>query len=168
VGGALGGTRERRTRDAPPAEEPRVAEPAPESEAEPEPEPSVEEFRFRFDLVLRLAAVPFLVSPGTASVVIDRPRGALVARFGRWKVETALTNVEYATATGPYHPVKTIGPPHLSLSDRGLTLATNDRAGLCIHFRVPVRGIDPLGLLRHPAITVTVDNVDGLRAALTR
>src|SRR4051812_542916 len=93
---ALGGTRERRTRDDPHAEEPRVAEPAPEPEpeAEREPEPSVEEFRFRFDLVHRLAAVPFLVSPGTASVVIDRPRGALVARFGRWKVETALTNVE--------------------------------------------------------------------------
>jgi len=131
-----------------------------------EPVEPVEEFGFRFDLVHRLAAAPFLVSPGTASVVIDRARGALVARFGPWKVETSLTNVEYATATGPYHPVKTIGPPHVSLSDRGLTFATNDREGLCIQFRVPVRGVEPLGVLRHPAITVTVDDVDGLRAAL--
>jgi hypothetical protein len=155
---ALGGEREHRTRDDHHADEPRVAPPPPER---------VQEFRFRFDLAHRLAAAPFLVSPGTASVVIDRPRGFLVARFGPWKVETALVNVEVATPTGPYHPIKTIGPPHLSLSDRGLTFATNDREGLCIRFRVPVRGIDPLGVVRHPAITVTVDDVDGLRAALT-
>ena len=154
---ALGGTREHRTRDDAHADEPRTAAPEP-----------VEEFRFRFDLVHRLAAAPFLVSPSTTSVVIDRARGALVARFGPWKVETSLTNVEYATTTGPYHPVKTIGPPHVSLSDRGLTFATNDREGLCIQFRVPVRGLDPLGVVRHPAITVTVNDVDGLRAALTR
>jgi len=170
---ALGGTRERRTRDDPHAEESRVDAPEPER-AEPEeapesqPERPLEEFRFRFDLVHRLAAAPFLVSPGAASVVIDRARRALVARFGPWTVETALANVEYATTTGPYHPLKTVGPPHVSLSDRGLTFATNDREGLCIRFRVPVRGIDPLGVVRHPAITVTVDDVDGLRAALAR
>jgi hypothetical protein len=101
-------------------------------------------------------------------VVIDHGRGALVAHFGPWRVETSLVNVAYATSTGPYHPVKTIGPPHLSLSDRGLTFATNDREGLCIQFHVPVRGIDPLGLIRHPALTVTVDDVSGLRAALAR
>jgi len=162
---ALGGHRERRTRDDPHADEPRTTEPEPEPERATEP---VEEFGFRFDLAHRLAAAPFLVSPGTASVVIDRSRGSFLARFGPWKVETSLTNVEYVTATGPYHPVKTIGPPHLSLSDRGLTFATNDRKGLCIRFRVPVRGIDPLGVVRHPAITVTVDDVDRLRASLAR
>jgi hypothetical protein len=113
-----------------------------------------------------VAGAPFLVSPATASVVIDRQRGVLVARFRPWRVRTALVNVAYATATGPYQPVKTIGPPHLSLSDRGLTFATNDREGLCIRFHVPVRGLDPLGIVRHPAITVTVGDVSGLRAAL--
>jgi hypothetical protein len=127
----------------------------------------VQEFHFRFDLVHRLAGAPFFVSPRTASVVIDRPRGMLVARFGPWRVETALVNIAYATSTGPYQPVKTIGPPHLSLSDRGLTFATNDREGLCIRFHEPVRGLDPLGIVRHPAITVTVDDVNGLRSALT-
>jgi hypothetical protein len=127
----------------------------------------VQEFHFRFDLVHRLAGAPFFVSPRTASVVIDRPRGILETRFGPWRVKTALVNVASATSTGPYQPVKTIGPPHLSLSDRGLTFATNDREGLCIRFHEPVRGLDPLGIVRHPAITVTVDDVNGLRAALT-
>jgi hypothetical protein len=197
---ALGGDRERRTRDDPFAAEPRVmgadgigdhtstenAEITTDAPDDAHVDPlasdrpadvhesdqghalgPVQEFRFRFDLVHRLAGAPFFVSPGTASVVIDRPRGMLVARFGPWRVETALVNVAYATSTGPYQPVKTIGPPHLSLSDRGLTFATNDREGLCIRFHEPVRGLDPLGIVRHPAITVTVDDVNGLRAALT-
>jgi predicted DNA-binding protein (UPF0251 family) len=37
-----------------------------------------------------------------------------------------------------------------------------------IEFHVPVRGIDPLGVVHHPAVTVTVDDVEGLRAALAR
>jgi hypothetical protein len=86
----------------------------------------------------------------------------LETRFGLWRVKTALANVADATSTGPYQPVKTIGPPHLSLSDRGLAFATNDREGLCIRFHEPVRGLDPLGIVRHPAITVTVDDVNGL------
>ena len=161
---AIGGERERRTVDDPHADEPRTVA---ADGGDGWPAADVEEFRFRFDLVHRLAAAPFLVSPSSASVVIDHARGVLVAQFGPWRVETALVNVASTTSTGPYHSVKTIGPPHLSLSDRGLTFATNDREGLCIRFHEPVRGIDPLGIVRHPAITVTVDDVNGLRASLT-
>ena len=155
---ALGGERERRTHDDPHADEPRTSDAG----------PAIEEFSFRFDLVHRLTSAPFLVSPGTASVVVDRDRGALVAQFGPWRVETELVNIARVTSTGPYHPVKTIGPARLSLADRGLTFATNDREGLCIQFHEPVRGLDPAGLVRHPALTVTVDDVAGLRAALAR
>ena len=62
--------------------------------------------------------------------------------------------------------LKTIGPAHLSLADRGLTFATNRDEGVCIRFHEPVKGIDPLGVLRHPALTVTVDDVDALVASL--
>ena len=48
------------------------------------------------------------------------------------------------------------GPAHLSFADRGLTFATNDVAGVCFTFREPVTGIDPLGTVRHPGLTVTV------------
>jgi len=169
---ALGGERERRTLDDPHVEEPRTvaADLAGDLAADQAPiaDAPVQEFGFRFDFVHRLAAAPFLVSPSTASVVVDHTRGVLRARFGPWSVETSLRNVAFTRSTGPYHAVKTIGPPHVSLADRGLTFATNDQRGVCIQFDEPVRGIEPIGLLRHPAITVTVDDVDGLRAALAR
>jgi hypothetical protein len=48
-----------------------------------------------------------------------------------------------------------------------LTFASNSSAGLCISFREPVPAAEPFGVLRHPALTVTVDDVEGLAAALT-
>jgi Protein of unknown function (DUF2795) len=141
------------------------AEPAAAEAAGAEP---AEHFGFQFDLLHRLAGVPFLVSPGSAEVRVERTgsRPTLEVRFGPWHVETAVENVESATVTGPYQLLRTVGPAHLSLVDWGLTFATNDARGLCIRFREPVRGLEPLGLVRHPSVTVTVADVDGLRAAL--
>lgn len=118
-------------------------------------------FPFRFDPRYRLAALPFGVTPGRASVTVGN--GSLRARFGPWTVATPLTNVAGAEVTGPYGLAKTVGPAHLSFVDRGLTFATNGERGLCIRFREPVRGMDALGVLRHPALTVTVADVDGFR-----
>lgn len=132
------------------------------------PRAPMEEFGFRFNLVHRLAGAAFLISPATTSVVLDHVHEVLVARFGPWRVATALSNIESTTVTGPYPPTKTVGPPHVSLANRGLTFATNDRRGLCIRFRSPVPGVEPFGLLRHLAITVTVDDVPRLQAALAR
>lgn len=64
--------------------------------------------------------------------------------------------------TGPYHLIKVAGPPRLSLSDRGVTFATNRQVGACIQLRRAHRAIEPLGLLRHPSVTVTVDDPEGL------
>ncbi|MGH3537260.1 MAG: hypothetical protein ACRDQJ_03010 [Pseudonocardiaceae bacterium] len=69
--------------------------------------------------------------------------------------------------TGPFSFLKTAGPAHLSVADRGLTMATHDARGLGITFRKPVPGIEPTGLLRHPAITLTVADCQGLAAVLT-
>jgi hypothetical protein len=84
-----------------------------------------------------------------------------VARFGPWLVSTPVANVLATHLTGPYATVKTIGPAHLSLVDLGLTFATNHERGLCIRFRNAVPGLAPTGLIRHPALTVTVDDPDG-------
>ena len=81
-------------------------------------------------------------------------------------MRTPLDNVVTTQVTGPYQVAKVIGPAHLSLADRGLAFATNARLGLCIRFHEPVAGIDPLGRLRHPALTVTVADVEGLAAEL--
>jgi hypothetical protein len=89
-------------------------------------------------------------------------------RFGPWRVQTPLSNVVSTTRTGPFSLIKTMGPARLSFADRGLTCATNNESGLCIRFATPVRGLDPLGLLRHPAVTVTVADCDSLAKTLGR
>ena len=120
---------------------------------------------FAFDRVFELAARPLGIRPDNCSVTVTRDH--LLVRFGPWSVATALSNVSGASVTGPYALPKTIGPPHLSFKDRGLTFATNRHEGVCIRFERPVRGMDPLGLLRHPGLTVTVENPAGLAALLT-
>jgi hypothetical protein len=109
----------------------------------------------------RLARV-FGVTPERAWVEIDE--GALSAQFGRWRVRTSLENVACVEVTGPYSFLKTAGPARLSITDRGLTFATNGERGACISFRSPVTGIDRSGRIRHPELTVTVLDVDGLVA----
>ena len=121
-------------------------------------------FDFAFDALHRAFGLPLGITPGTTRVEVDGDR--LVARFGLWRLSTPLDNVEGTEVTGPYSPFKTIGPAHLSVADRGLTFSTNSRRGLCIRFRQPVPGIEPTGRLRHPGLTVTVADVDGLAAAL--
>ncbi|WP_082683085.1 hypothetical protein [Mycobacterium sp. GA-1285] len=92
--------------------------------------------------------------------------GRLTARFGPWQIQTALTNIADASITGPYTFVKTAGPAHLSLADRGLTFATNGDRGVCLAMVEPIRGIDPFGLLQHPNLTLTVDDCDALLRAV--
>ncbi len=112
-------------------------------------------FEFDFDGVFRWADRPLGITPATASVEVDDDR--LVARFGRWRAEIDRSNITGAEVTGPYHLLKTIGPPHLSFADRGITFATNRRQGVCIRLATPIKAMEPLGVLRHPSITLTVD-----------
>lgn len=81
--------------------------------------------------------------------------GKLDVWFGPWKLVTPLSNVRGAEISGPYQAWKVIGA-RLSLADRGLTFGTDTTAGACIRFHQPVPGIEPTGLLRHPALTVTI------------
>jgi len=138
----------------------------------PEPAPqsaSSERFAFRFDRWHRLAALPFGVAPSSAHVEVTTSADGervLTARFGPWCLTTPVDNVAGTATSGPYSLLKTAGPAHVSLKDFGLTFATNGSEGLCIRFRRSVPGVAPTGLLRHPALTVTVDDVQGLEQAL--
>ncbi|GAB3213419.1 hypothetical protein GCM10027294_44760 [Marinactinospora endophytica] len=49
---------------------------------------------------------------------------------------------------------------------RGLTLGGNAERGVCLLLRVPVRGIEPLGLVRHRGVTLTVERPEELVRAL--
>jgi hypothetical protein len=119
-----------------------------------------ERFTFRFAPAYRRPAGLFGISPKTAWV--DVGGDTLRARFGPWRVTTPLANISATAVTGPYAFLKTAGPARLAITDRGLTFATNGDRGVLISFHSPVRGLDPLGVLRHPELTVTVADIDGL------
>lgn len=114
---------------------------------------TTEQFAFDFDgRYTRLLAL-LGVQPETTSVEVDDSN--VVVRFGPWRCSTSIDNVREVCVTGDYKPYRAIGP-HLSLKDRGVTFGTNTRMGVCLLLRTPVRGLDPVGVLRHPGITVTV------------
>jgi hypothetical protein len=106
----------------------------------------------------------FAVSSRSAYLLVDD--SGLIARFGPWTLTTTLDNIADATITGPYRLWRVAGPARLSFADRGLTFATTTRKGLCLTFRSPVPGMDPLGVFRHPNLTVTVKDPSALAHAL--
>ncbi len=125
---------------------------------------AVEVFTFAFDALHRRVSRLFGVSPDNAVVTLRDSE--FDACFGPWRVSTPYGNISDVELTGPYQLIKTIGPPRLAITDRGLTFATNSRAGVCLSFRDAVPGIEPTGRLRHPNLTVTVADTAGLAAAL--
>lgn len=126
--------------------------------------PTVRFFPFRFAPAYSWAGLPFGVTSASTGLTVDDT--VLRIRFGPWYLRAPLTNLVGTTITGPYARLKTIGPAHLSFADRGLTFATNNERGLCIQFATPVPGIDPFGLIRHPGVTVTVADCEGLAELL--
>jgi hypothetical protein len=121
-------------------------------------------FAFRFDPRYARVLGAAGVTRERAEVRVDDETFAV--DFGPWKLRTPRSNVASATVTGPYVALRVIGP-HLSLKDRGVSFGTTTEAGTCVLFREPVRALDPLGLLRHPGCTVTVEDVEGLAALLS-
>jgi hypothetical protein len=120
-------------------------------------------FGFRFEPRYRPILALVGVHPGWARVTVG---SFLDVRFGPWHLRTPRSNVQEVQVTGPYQPWKVIGP-HLSLADRGVTFGTTAARGACICFAQPVRALFPVNVLKHPAVTVTVDDVAGLVAALS-
>ena len=118
-----------------------------------------------FDPRFRLPLAALGVTPATAHITVTADR--LIACFGPWACRTTPANVQAVHLTGPYRWHRAIGP-RLSLADHGLTLGTTPARGVCLLFREPVRGIDPLGLIRHPGLTLTVANPETLAATVRR
>jgi hypothetical protein len=133
--------------------------------ATPEPLPTTSaRFEFRFDGIVGAVAHALTVSPERAYLEIADAQ--LMVRFGPWTMTTPLTNIAEVTESGPYHVWKVIGPPRLSIADRGITFATNSDRGVCIRFFDPIAGIEPTGRVLHPGMTVTVADPDALVVAL--
>ena len=123
-----------------------------------------ERFDFIWDPAYRRAARPFGITPRNAWVDVDDEM--VDARFGPWRLRVPRSNLTGVTATGPYRFFKTAGPARLGVTDAGLTFATNGDRGVLLSFHEKVRASGPTRFLRHPELTVTVADVDGLVATL--
>ena len=87
----------------------------------------------------------------------------LIASYGWFRLSTPLSNVRGGHVTGPYRWYTSVGV-RLSFEDDGLTLGTNRRRGVCIHFADRVGGVVPGRA--HSAVTVTVADCEGLVEAI--
>lgn len=91
--------------------------------------------------------------------------GDFNATFGVLSLRTRLDNIESAHITSSYRWWTAVGA-RMSFVDDGLTFGTNFKAGVCIHFQEKVTSA--LRRKGHSALTVTVEDLDGLVAALSR
>jgi len=121
-------------------------------------------FAFAVDKRLALFWLPFGFRAARDGVTITDD-GTFVATYGFLKMETPLANIDDAHVTRDYRWWTAAGARG-SLADGGLTFGTNRDAGVCVHFREPVPS--PLRRKGHPALTVTVADVDGLVERLER
>jgi hypothetical protein len=118
-------------------------------------------FPYAVDLRLAPFWLPFGLRPGRDGVTVTD--STFRATFGFLRLETALGNIDDAHVTRDYRWWTAVGA-RMSWADQGLTFGTNRSAGVCVHFRERVPS--PLRRSGHPALTVTVADVDGLAARL--
>jgi hypothetical protein len=122
-----------------------------------------ETFEFRFDIAARPLLLPLGLHPGNCSVTLtDDDR--FVARFGRWNVDTPLSNIDCVEITGPYRWYKAIGLRG-SFVDSGVTFGTSSVGGVCVTFIERVPTLLPR-LKGHRGLTVTVTDPAALAKAI--
>ncbi len=121
-------------------------------------------FPFAFTRAYRIAGLPFGITPRTTWVEVGADE--LRVRYGPWSLRTPLANITSTELTGDFAFLKTAGPPHLSFGDRGISFTTNGASALCVQLRTPVPGIDPTGRIKHPGVTMSVADPEGLQEAL--
>lgn len=119
-------------------------------------------FTFAFEPRFRRLLAVLGVRPDTAWVRLDDEW--LTVRFGPFRVRTPVTNLADVMITRDYRWYRAIGPRG-SLADRGATFGTSTAAGVCVCFHEPVTALAGR-LVRHPGLTLTVEDPEGLAAAI--
>ncbi len=120
-------------------------------------------YKYAFDKRLVVFWAPFGVHASKDGVTLTDD-GMVRATFGFFKLETPLANIDEAHITRNYRWWTAAGARG-SRKDDGLTFGTNAHGGVCIHFHEKVPS--PINRKGHSALTVTVEDLDGLTAALT-
>jgi len=85
--------------------------------------------------------------------------------YGRWSVETSISNIDHTEATGPHRWYTAVGL-RLSGADDGITFGTNHKAGLAITFARKVPSV--IGARQHSALWVSVAEPEQLAAFIGR
>ena len=118
-------------------------------------------FSYKFDKRLIGMWWPLGVREGKHGVTVTEDE--LTATYGRKQLNTPIANVAGGHITEKYRWYTAVGI-RMSFVDDGLTFGTNIERGVCIHFRERVGGV--VGKRKHSALTVTVDDCDGLISAI--
>lgn len=121
--------------------------------------PSIRRFPIRLGRRSRFLLLLFGVRPENAYV--DLGAAEFDAHFGFFRVATPTSNLASWRIEGPWRWITAIGV-RLSVRHHDLTFGGTNRGGLRVDFREPVRRLG-LGV---PALYVTVDDLEGLAAAL--
>jgi hypothetical protein len=100
----------------------------------------------------------FGVRDGNAFVDLD---SELDARFGFFRLTTPVNNIASWRIEGPWLWITAIGV-RTSIRHRDVTFGGSHRGGVRVDFKERV----PFGFLRIPALYVTVEDLEGLAAAL--
>ena len=117
------------------------------------------EFAIRLQPGLRPILFLFGVSAGRASVHLRDE--SLDARFGFFRAVTPLANIVSWDITGPYRWWRAVGVRR-TLGTHDLSFGGSAHGGLCVHLREAI----PVGRLRVTDLYITVDDLEGLGAAL--
>ena len=88
--------------------------------------------------------------------------GELDARFGFYRIRTPLSNIASWRIEGPWLWVTAIAV-RTSLRHRDVTFGGSPHGGVRVDFKDPVR----FGFFHAPALYLTVDDLEGLAAALS-
>jgi hypothetical protein len=117
--------------------------------------------RFTFRIGRRSAGPLRLwgVRPDRAWVTVDDRQ--VIARFGYFEIRVPLANIARWRIEGPWRWITAIGVRR-SIRHADVTFGGNHRGGVRIDFREPIT----LARLRVPALYVTVEDLEGLAAAL--
>jgi len=99
---------------------------------------------------------------GPETAYVDLGGGLLDARFGASSIRTSISNIASWRIEGPWLWITAIGVRR-SIRNGDVTFGGSPHGGVRIDFREPVH----FGPFRPPAIYVTVDDLEGLAAALS-
>jgi len=110
----------------------------------------------------RWLLLPFGVRPGNAWARLEDDR--LVARFGFFRYQTPLDNVVRWEISGPYRWFMALGVRR-SVRGGDVTFGSSTHGGVRLDFREPVRFAR---LLEPPALYLTVEDLEGFAAELSR